>query len=474
MPELRGRQAPVPLDDFRIHAAGEPGPNRSGEFVLYWMQMTQRAHDNFALNFAIERANERGLPVLAVFRLRDDYPWASDRFHAFILQGLDGMEEAMAERGVEWALLHEAAPDERSALAALVGRAALVVTDYFPTFIAPRQLRELRTRTATPIIAVDSATVVPVGYHDREHATARGFRPLVEEALPHYLRPVDNAATARVRRRVGVEGIRVPAAEIPAFVAGCRVDHGVGIVETRGGTAAGRERLAHFLRHGLHRYVEDRGDPTVDATSRLSPYLHFGQLSPQEILLAAREAGPGDQYLKFQDELLTWRELAFNFVHWNRRHRTVEAIPPWARRELAEHERDERASLYGERELARAATGDELWNACQRAYLRDGFMHNYLRMLWGKAVIGWTPGAAVALRVLEELNNRYALDGRDPCSYGGILWVFGKFDRPFYRRAVYGTVRYMSLRAAAGKFDVAAYLARYPASVPASPSPAMT
>jgi len=248
-------------------------------------------------------------------------------------------------------------------------------------------------------------------------------------------------------------------------VAGCDIDHAVPPSRSfRGGTAAARVRLAEFLRTGLARYADQRNDPNEpDATSRLSPWLHFGHISVQEVLLAARAAGPDPQYQKFLDETLTWRELAHNFCFHNPRHRTVDGIPAWAREQLAAHEADPRPALYADDELEHARTDSELWNAAQRAYLRDGFMHNYLRMLWGKAVLAWTPDAASCLRVLEHLNNKYALDGRDPNSYGGIMWTFGKFDRPFYRRPIYGTVRYQSLKAAADKFDVPRYVARYPA-----------
>ncbi len=190
----------------------------------------------------------------------------------------------------------------------------------------------------------------------------------------------------------------------------------------------------------------------------MSPWLHFGHISPHEVLLAAKKGGPQEQWEKFLDETLTWRELAFNLCARNPKHRTVNAIPDWARKELADHEDDPR-TLYSDSQLEHAATGDELWNACQRAYLRDGWMPNYLRMLWGKSVIGWSKDAATALRILEHLNNKYSLDGRDPNSYGGILWCFGKFDRPFYRRPVFGTVRYMSLKAATTKFDVKKFIA---------------
>ena len=514
---------PFPVD-YRIHAPVDARPRHGGEFVLFWMQTTMRAHDNFALNFAIEQANQLNLPVQVYHGLRHDYPWASDRLHTWILESVVDLYADFAAKGInyafwldrsrgeytEWPAGRRASgvrpqgsdptPDAQrltpdwSPLVSLAGRAALVVTDYFPTFIVPRQIRGLRAKVETPVIAVDSATVVPMAYHQKEHSTARGIRPILMDALPHYLWPVENPEP-RVRTGVEVEfeptrpwkkgegrrekgqqegergngkGERGKQEEerkavIAELVAGCDVDHSVPPSPTfRGGTRAGRRRLADFLEYGLKSYTDDRNDPNrPDAVSRLSPWLHFGNLSIHEVLLAVRDAGPANQYAKYLDEALTWRELAHNFCHFNPRHRTTAAIPAWASQELTRHESDSRPELYSMEAMEQARTGEPLWNAAQRAYLRDGWMHNYMRMLWGKTVLKWTPNAVEALRVLEHLNNKYSLDGRDPNSYGGIMWIFGKFDRPFYRRPIYGTVRYQSLKAAAGKFNVGEYCGRY-------------
>ena len=487
------------MPDHRIHAPPDAKPRHGGEFVLYWMQTTQRAHDNFALNFAIEQADTLGLPLQVYHGLRHDYPWASDRFHTWILEGVIDLYAGFAARGINYAFwLDEGTgshtrwpagnssrgkgeegrgagplptslsplpvvPSPRSHLNELADRAALVVTDFFPTFIVPRQTRSLRRDVATPVIAVDSATLVPMAYHQKEHSTARGIRPVLMEALPHYLWPVDNPSP-RIRRPIELpfDAVLPTPGTIAALVARCDIDHAVAPSPMfRGGTVAGRARLHDFVATGLRHYADLRNDPNEpDAVSRLSPYLHFGNLSIHEILLAAQEAGPASQYATFLDEALTWREVSHNFCYFNPKHRTPEAIPSWARQQLAEHEADPRPVLYSDEELESATTGDELWNAAQRSYLRDGWMHNYMRMLWGKAVLQWTPNAAECLRVLEHLNNKYSLDGRDPNSYGGIMWTFGKFDRPFYRRPVYGTVRYQSLKAARDKFDVPRYVQR--------------
>ena len=458
-------------DDLRIHAGDEPRPT-AGEFVLYWMQgVAMRTRCNPALDFAADQADLLGLPLLVYQGLRPDYPWASDRLHTFILESAAGLTADFESRGIQYAFYldrRERAATrgnrrERSPLVRLANRAALVVTEYFPTFIMPRQTRSLRTKVAAPVIAVDASTVVPMRYHGREHSTAASFRPRVMAALPHFLH-VTEPPEPRIRRSVEIpfDTIRPTLPTIPGLVATCDIDHTVPPCRSfRGGSAAAGERLERFLRHGLPHY-DRRNDPNAGVTSGLSPYLHFGCIAAQEVLLRARAVGTVEQFARFQDELVTWRELAHNFVFHNRRHRTVEAIPAWARAELAAHESDPRPVLYDLPTLERAGTGDELWNAAQRAYLVDGWMHNYLRMLWGKAVLAWTPDAGECLRILEHLNNRYALDGRDPNSYAGILWTFGKFDRPFYRRPIYGTVRYQSLKAAKDKFDVAAYIARYP------------
>jgi len=461
--------------DLRIHAAEQPPPRTNGELVLYWMQTTQRVQYNFALEFAIEQANQLRLPVLVYHGLRHDYPWASDRIHTFILETVGDLYHDFEARGIQYVFYLERTGDDADArrgagkpspLVDLARRAALVTTDFFPTFIVPRQIKALRAKVNTPILAVDSATVVPMKYFEREHATAVGFRPRLMGALPEFLRPLEGAEP-RIGRKVEVpfEPTTPTHDGIPALVASCDIDHNVPPARTlRGGPGAARRRLDHFIESGLPRYEDDRGDPNEDATSMLSPYLHFGNISPHEVVLRAREAGPPAQFAKFQDELLTWREISHNFVYHNRRHRTVDSIPRWAREELRKGEADPRPVIYSEEEMELGQTGDELWNAAQRAYLIDGWMHNSLRMLWGKAVLQWTPHAQEALRVLEHFNNKYSLDGRDPNSYGGIHWIFGKFDRPFYRRPIYGTVRYQSLKAAAKKFDVARYVMRHSAT----------
>ena len=457
--------------DQRVHAEGPESPV-SGEFVLYWVQVTLRARENPAFNFAVEQANRLRQPVLVYHGLRSDYPWASDRLHTFIIESAADLAKDFADLGVQYEFFLEQNRTAigESPLVHLARRASLVVTDYFPSFIIPRQTARLRQILETgagasspPVIAIDSATVVPLKVLGRAYSTARAIRPALIQALPHFLHPV-GTTRPRIRRRIEVPFVTPGLSDVASLVASCTIDHSVVPSPVFcGGSAAAAVRLETFLDQGLPRYEEERNDPCGRASSGLSPYLHFGNISPQEILLRAREAGPEDQYSRFQDQLLTWRELSFNFAYHDPAHREPESIPQWARRELEDHGGDPRPVLYSPDQLERAETGDELWNSAQRAYLQEGYMHNYLRMLWGKSVVQWTPDYRQAFRILVHLNNKYSLDGRDPNSYAGIAWIFGKFDRPFYRRPIYGLVRYMSLRAAGKKFDVGAYTQRFAA-----------
>jgi deoxyribodipyrimidine photo-lyase len=257
-------------------------------------------------------------------------------------------------------------------------------------------------------------------------------------------------------------------AELTAAVARCEIDHAVPALSIHGGLAPARERLRQFVRHGLARYDVDRREPSAESRapsagpSRLSPWLHFGMISPAEVVRAIIAAAPPDAArASFLDEIVVWRELALNLCHRTSRFRTMHALPDWARRTLAAHDADRREAKYSLAQLERAGTHDPLWNAAQRELLATGVIHNAVRQLWGKSLLRWTQRPAEALRRLIHLNDRWAIDGRDPNSYANILWCLGKFDRPFAERPVWGMVRPMMLERAGGKFDVDAYTARW-------------
>jgi deoxyribodipyrimidine photo-lyase len=230
-----------------------------------------------------------------------------------------------------------------------------------------------------------------------------------------------------------------------------------------GGAAAGRRRVRQFLKHGLPGYAVARNEPAADGTSRLSPYLHFGQLGPREVAIAVRDAeAPAEDRQAFLEQLIVRRELAVNFVKFNPRYDALDGCERWARATLDRHRHDERQWVYGERQLEEAATHDPLWNASQRQMMETGWMHGYVRMYWAKKILEWSASPEEAMATAIALNDRYEIDGRDPNGYAGIAWAIGgKHDRPWAERPIFGTVRYMSLASTSKKFDSRAYIARW-------------
>jgi deoxyribodipyrimidine photo-lyase len=349
----------------------------------------------------------------------------------------------------------------------LARRAALVVTDLFPTGGVAERSQRLADRVSCRVVAVDSVGVVASASFHREEYAARTMRPKLARLIEHSLEAVDDRPPKRslaqsVTDSLEVNWLDVGACDIPVEVAGCDIDHSVRPVALRGGLSAARARLTSFVRDGLTEYAERRRNPSdAGGSSRLSPWLHHGMISPLEVVRTVRVAAPGEASEAFLNEMLTWRELSLNFCLRNPRYASLDALPEWVHRSMRAHAADIRETTYTLDELERAATHDPIWNAGQRELLESGQMHNVVRMLWGKSVITWAPTYADALAWLIHLNDKYALDGRDPNSYAGIQWCFGKFDRPFAARPVWGTIRPMSLERAHAKYPMAEYLDRW-------------
>ena len=439
-----------------------------GEYILYWMQSTQRLEDNWALRLAIVEADRIGKPVLIHHGLDPHYTYASARFHTFMLQGAREMAKRAEQLGLTYRFaLRRRHKDDNRVVDRLASRAAVVITDLFPTAGVAERSARLAARVNCRVMAVDSVGVIPSASFHKEEYAARTIRPKIAKLLEHSLERVDDRAPRRTMTdaalaSLGVEWLDVARCDIAREVASCEVDHSVGAVAARGGLVAARERLASFTSDGLHEYAARRRNPSDDGgSSRLSPYLHNGMISPLEIVEAVRAAAGREQSDVFLNEMLTWRELALNFCLRNPDHASLAALPDWVHRSMEAHASDEREVTYTLEELEGARTHDAIWNAGQRELVETGQMHNVVRMLWGKSVITWAPDYERALAWLLHLNNKYGLDGRDPNSFAGIQWCFGKFDRPFATRPVWGTIRPMSLARARTKYDVAAYLDRW-------------
>jgi deoxyribodipyrimidine photo-lyase len=468
--------------------------NPAGRFVVYWMCAFRRTRFNFSLQRAAGWARELGKPLLVLEALRCDYPWASERLHRFILDGMrDNLSDFENSPALYFPFVERFKNEGRGLLRELASMACLVVTDEYPAFFIPRMTRAAAKGLPVRMEAVDSNGLLPMGITDRVFLTAYSFRRFLQQELPRRLdrfpkeNPLAGLSIPRLERLPEEISRRWPAAPPEAvhashgYLSGLPIDHAVKPVEIRGGSRAARTRLLDFLGTGLPAYHAERNHPDANAGSGMSPYLHFGHISAHEIFselrkverwsperLTAKASGqregwwgmsPGGE--AFLDQLVTWRELGFNMCSQREDYDRFESLPEWALTELVGHEQDNRRFRYSLEEFESSRTHDPLWNAAQRQLLLEGTIHNYLRMLWGKKILEWTPSPRNALEIMIELNNRYALDGRDPNSYTGIFWVFGRYDRPFGpQRPVFGKIRFMSSRATMKKLRLAEYMRR--------------
>ena len=432
-----------------------------GEFVLYWMRAAIRAEENQALDVAILLANRLELPLLVYQGLSDRYPFASDRHHTFILQGARDVQVALGEKSITYAL-HVERPDNRGPhLRSLASRAAAVVTEDMPTEPLRSWTVQLSRGLECGIVVVDTACVVPMrlvgkGY-DRAFAFRNATKKLYAERISLDRAGPERQTSCETSIDLPFYPVDLRVEDVTSLVSQCEIDHSIAAVpHTPGGSLAGYRRWNEFREKGLATYDRRRNNPLIDGVSRMSAYLHYGMVAPTRIAReAAAENSRGAE--KLLDELLIWRELAYVFCHYHRNHGRVTALPQWARETLHEHENDARELLSWE-VMARGRTGDSIWDSAQRSLLIHGELHNNVRMTWGKAVLRWTSDAKHALRRMIDLNHRYALDGRDPASYGGILWCLGQFDRPFSPpQPVFGTVRTRTTHQHAERLDPDAY-----------------
>lgn len=480
---------------IRIRAANDHQVNAGGTHVLYWMTAFRRTRWNFSLQRAVEWTEELGKPLVILEALRCDYPWASERLHQFILQGMSQNRKALAERPVTYVPFVETEKGQgRGLLESLAKEACVVVTDEFPAFFLPRMVTAAAKKLGVKLELVDSNGLLPIRASDRVFPTAFSFRSFLQKSLPRHLEsfPHEDPLSRRDLRHPASIPLNIerqwPIATEDTLRADPRllkeipIDHSTAAVDTPGGTEAAEVALRSFLRRKLDAYHTDRNHPDEDATSGLSPYLHFGHIAVHQVFseLMEREdwslerLGHGSRGQRegwwgmtqgaesFLDELVTWRELGFNFCSMREDYDRFSSLPPWAMEDLLIHAKDPRPYIYSLEEFETARTHDPLWNAAQKQLLGEGRIHNYLRMLWGKKILHWSPSPQEALDIMIQLNNKYALDGRDPNSYTGIFWVLGRYDRPWGPiRPVFGKIRYMSSRNTLRKVKVSEYLDRY-------------
>ena len=458
-PELQERV--VKLNDAPVRTRGE--------FVLYWAHHALRVDDNPALDTAAGIALQLDLPLLVYQGLGGRHRYNADRHHRFILESARDFSGQLAASGQRLLFHLPKDPAQPGPLAGLLSRSAVAVSELYP--VAPFTEwypRHASRHPSLPWLLVDASCILPMTLSDKAPTRAYQFRKQHREEIDR-------------RVMTGWSGIEEwPAAydgdpgfkpfnfsdSLEEAVSGCRIDHTIPAVsDTPGGAQAGYRRWNRFLNRHMDNYHRLRNDAALpEGVSRMSAYLHYGCVSPFRVARDALARG-GEGAQKFLDELLIWRELSHHFCYRSESLETLEALPPWAAQSLLAHEAEPRESTFDWETLSRGKSGEPLWDLAQRSLLRRGELHNNVRMTWGKAFLPWAQRSSRALKLMIDLNHRFALDGSDPNSYGGLLWCMGQFDRAFPPGPVFGKVRQRSISRHAARLDMDRY-AQHVSGVP--------
>ena len=431
---------------------------QKGNYVLYWMQQSQRAEYNHALEYAIQQANRLGQGLLVGFGLMDNYPEANLRHYTFMLQGLKETQASLAKRGIKM-VVQKGEPAE---IALALGReASLIVCDRGYQKHQKQWRAHVAREADCHVVQVESDVVVPVeAVSEKAEYAARTIRPKIHRHLETYLAELQPTPAKHHSLGFTLKGIDLSDTE--KILKKMNLDCNVAPVTAffKGGTSQAVKKFDEFLCRRLKNYDQHSNQPQTDDVSHMSPYLHFGQISPLYLALRIQRSGDTLQKAKdaYLEELIVRRELAINFVYYTKGYDTFDGIPPWAQKTLSRHQKDKRGHLYSRRQLEAAETHDEYWNAAMREMKYTGFMHNYMRMYWGKKILEWSPTPQKAFQTTLAINNKYFIDGRDPNSYTGVAWIYGVHDRAWAERPIFGKIRYMAASGLERKCDIQGYV----------------
>jgi deoxyribodipyrimidine photo-lyase len=442
----------------RVKALNDGKFNENGKFVIYWMSQTHRANFNHSLEFAIDLSNAYRKPLLVYFPITDRYKYSNARYYKFMLDGILEAKKSIEERGIKFVI--EKVDDIKQRVVEISRDAFALITDKAYLKFYRRLNRYVADKLDIPVYEVESDVCVPVEIvSDRLEPYAFGFRKKIYSIMDAFiveLKPRE-VKIKSVSLDFGIGELTLKdSLEILDIL---NIDKSVSLSPFVGGYSQARKYLEEFIERKLHKYKDFRSHPELDYQSNLSPYLHFGQISPIEVVLEVlSKYGKDENVDSFFNELIVWRELARNFCYYNPNYNHYEGIPDWAKETLEEHKKDRREYIYTLEELESAKTHDEYWNSAQLELLKTGKMHNYMRMYWCKKIIEWTDDPKQAFDIACYLNDKYELDGRDPNGYAGISWCFGTHDRPWKERKIFGKVRYMSASGLEAKFDIKKYV----------------
>ncbi|WP_449410009.1 deoxyribodipyrimidine photo-lyase [Methylobacterium komagatae] len=445
------------IQPTRIKPLNDSAVRDRAAYVLYWMGLSQRVRFNPALEYAVQEANRLGLPVLVCYGLAEGIPEANARHWAVLLEGMAEIGPALEKRGIAYVARRQP-PVETALLYA--ADAALVVCDRNYQKPVRRFYADFAARALCRVVQVEGEVVVPVETASPKHeVAARTLRPKIRRLLPEYLVPLDERPVAHRADNLSFEST-LDLSDVPKLVASLKADQGVRPVRRfKGGASHAEATLSHYLDARFSHYAQVRGRPEAGAASHMSPYLHYGQISPVAIALKVQAAATGgeDDKTAYLEELVVRRELAMNHVFYEPNYDSYEAVPAWARKTLDAHRGDKRPYLYTPKQFERGETHDRYWNAAMTEMRETGYMHNHMRMYWGKKILEWSASPEEAFETALRLNNKFFIDGRDANSFTNVAWLFGLHDRPWGPRPVYGNVR--SLGAATlRKFDADGYV----------------
>ncbi len=424
-------------------------PVKPGDYVLYWMQAAQRTEYNHALEYTIRRANELNRPVIVVFGLTDDYPQANLRHYHFMLTGLKEVKQSLEKKGIIFVIKHSS---PELAVLEMSDKAAITIVDAGWTKIQQKWRKHVARKINCLLEEVETNLILPImEVTDKENFSAGTLRPRINAKLPNYLVKLKHTQIKHLSLDMNFESFDI--SNIDHALAKLKIDHSVKPVKNfKAGTSQAKKLLKDFIKNKLNDYDTLRNDPCKNYTSNMSPYLHFGQISPLYIALEVSKSTSKGK-AAYIEELIVRRELSHNFIYYNDNYDKLNCLPCWAMNTLNFHRKDKREYVYTLEQFEKAKTHDIYWNAAQKEMVITGKMHGYMRMYWGKKILEWSKNPREGFKIAVYLNNKYELDGRDANGYAGVAWCFGKHDRAWSERKVFGKIRYMNAAGLKRKFD---------------------
>ena len=421
-------------------------PIKNGRFVLYWMQAAQRAECNHAIEYAKIRANLFKKPLIVLFCIVPDFPRANSRHFYFMLEGLADTQKTLRKRQIQTVIK---VGSFINALTDMAKNACEVITDANHLRWASTQRLAVAQKIKCAMTQIETNLIVPPeAASEKEEYSAKTIRPKITKQLEKFLKKVPQ--TRCVKSSLGLKFNSLDISNPDSVIKKLKIDRSVSRTKYfKGGTSEAKKLLKIFIKEKLSSYGKTSNDPSENGLSNMSPYLHFGQISPVYIAMEILKHG-GAGAKNYLEELIVRRELAHNFIYYNKNYDKLKSTANWATRTLSIHSGDKRKYIYTLKQLENAQTHDEYWNAAQKEMVITGKMHGYMRMYWGKKILEWSRSPAIAFKTAIYLNDKYELDGRDPNGYAGICWCFGK--------PIFGKVRYMNAAGLERKFDIEKYV----------------